>query len=332
MQSGTRHGVSDVDGAPSVLVSAGPGWHRSLQLVLATFWLFDGILQLQPFFFTAGPRGFSGMLGATGSGNAHWVASTIAWSASVVGHHPVLTDSAFAAVQMLIGLGIAWRPTRTPALGLSIVWSVGVWWFGEGLGGVTHGAGSPSTGGPGAVLLYAVVAVVLWPTAGREGWRFAAAARIGEAAAKMLWAAVWVVLAGLSVFGAARSPSSFHDAVVGLGSGQPGWLGAVDRRVASAVNHDGVGLALLLATLCLVIAASVFAAGPARLGGVALAVVLAVVMWIFTQNFGMILAGAATDPNSGPVLVLLALTYWPVAARRTGPHVMAEPRAAVAVA
>jgi hypothetical protein len=34
-------------------------------------------------------------------------------------------------------------------------------------------------------------------------------------------------------------------------------------------------------------------------------------IWVFAQAFGGILASGATDPNSGPLLALLALTYWP---------------------
>ncbi|MGH9045923.1 MAG: hypothetical protein ACRDVW_01255, partial [Acidimicrobiales bacterium] len=39
------------------------------------------------------------------------------------------------------------------------------------------------------------------------------------------------------------------------------------------------------------------------------------------QNVGGILAGGATDPNSAPLVVLLALAYWPLSPRglRTSP-------------
>jgi hypothetical protein len=39
---------------------------------------------------------------------------------------------------------------------------------------------------------------------------------------------------------------------------------------------------------------------------------VAIVIWVVGEGFGMILAGGATDPNSGPLLMLLALTYWPL--------------------
>jgi hypothetical protein len=40
------------------------------------------------------------------------------------------------------------------------------------------------------------------------------------------------------------------------------------------------------------------------------------VIWVVGEAFGMILAGGATDPNSGPLLALLALAYWPAKQRQ----------------
>jgi hypothetical protein len=43
-----------------------------------------------------------------------------------------------------------------------------------------------------------------------------------------------------------------------------------------------------------------------------LAIVVSAVIWVFAEAFGGIMAGGATDPNSGPLLVLLALAFWPL--------------------
>lgn len=43
------------------------------------------------------------------------------------------------------------------------MWSLGVWWLGEGLGGLFSGMASPITGAPGAAILYALIAVLLRP-------------------------------------------------------------------------------------------------------------------------------------------------------------------------
>jgi hypothetical protein len=45
-----------------------------------------------------------------------------------------------------------------------------------------------------------------------------------------------------------------------------------------------------------------------------LAIVVALVIWVAAEALGGILASGATDPNSGPLLVLLALAYWPARA------------------
>ena len=69
------------------------------------------------------------------AGNPALVASPILWNAHLVGQHPVPLNAVFATIQLLLALGIAWRPTVRLALGASVGWALGVWWFGEGLGG-----------------------------------------------------------------------------------------------------------------------------------------------------------------------------------------------------
>ena len=47
---------------------------------------------------------------------------------------------------------------------------------------------------------------------------------------------------------------------------------------------------------------------------------VAAFIWVFGQAFGQILTGGATDPNSAPLLALLALAYWPSAMAGTPAH------------
>ena len=155
-----RAGWRDRLGAAGT-ASAGLDTRRMLQLGLAAIWLLDGVLQYQSFMFT---KAFTQMIGGTSSGNPAIVAHPINWNATLVQHHLVLVNTIFATIQLLIGLGIAWRPTVRLALAASIVWALGVWWFGEGLGGVLSGAASPLNGAPGAVIIYALLAVLLWPS------------------------------------------------------------------------------------------------------------------------------------------------------------------------
>ena len=40
---------------------------------------------------------------------------------------------------------------------------------------------------------------------------------------------------------------------------------------------------------------------------------IATAIWVLTENLGGILTGTGTDPNTGPLLILLAAAYWPLA-------------------
>lgn len=283
---------------------------RTFQLLLATVWLLDAALQLQPFMFTRGSSGFSGMLDGLASGNPGWVAHTITWNGSIVDHQPILTNTVFALIQFAIAFGITSKRTLKPALALSIVWALGVWWFGEAAGQVFQGGATPFGGGPGGVLFYAVLAVLLWPSEGSDR-PFVAARTVGVTAARWVWVGVWGLLAVLALVGSGRSPKALHDLVAGLDTGQPGWLARIDRSSESFFLHHGTTAAVLLAVVCVVVAAGVFL--PPRMAKVTLvmAVTVFLVIWVAVQNFGGILAGGATDPNSGLLVVLLALTYWP---------------------
>ena len=77
----------------------------------------------------------------------------------------------------------------------AISWALGVWWLGEGLGSVLTGTASPVNGAPGAVILYALLAVLLWPAATDCAAPFVAGQAIGGPAARVLWLILWGSLA-----------------------------------------------------------------------------------------------------------------------------------------
>ena len=102
------------------------------------------------------------------------------WSAALIGQHVALANAAFAVIQLLIALAILWRRTTRLGLALSVPWALSVWWLGEGLGGVLTSGPSAVTGAPGAVILYALLAVLLWPVPdGPHGGSLAAASPVG---------------------------------------------------------------------------------------------------------------------------------------------------------
>ena len=295
---------------------------RLLQLGLAAIWLLDGVLQFQPYMFT---RAFATqVIAPTAQGNPAVVAHSITWAAGIVAHHPVGTNAAFAVIQTLLGLAIAWRPTVRAALAASVVWALAVWWFGEGLGGVLTGSASPVSGAPGAVVIYALLAVLLWPT-DRPG-PIEAARAVGPTAARALWLLLWGGLAYLAL-AANTGPQDLHDMIAGMAEGQPGWLGSVLGHAAALVAHRGLACSVALGAALALIAVAVLLPAAAVRALLVLALVLCAVIWVVGEALGGMFGGQGTDPNSGPLLALLALAYWPP---RPGPGRTGAPPEAAA--
>jgi hypothetical protein len=307
-------------GRERAAAAASPGTdaRRVLQLVLAATWLLDGLLQYQSSMYTTM---FGQMIGDGANGNPAVIANPINWNADLVEHHLVLLNSVFATIQLLLGLGIAYRPTARVALAASIAWSLAVWWFGEGLGGVLSGGANPVNGGPGAVILYALLAVLLWP-ADRAGATapFVAARAVGAPVARLLWLTLWGSLAYFALTPANRAPQALHDMIVGMTGGEPGWVTGLENHAAALLDHQGLAASIVLAVALIVIAAGVFLPPPLARSALILALVVAAFIWVFGQAFGQILTGGATDPNSAPLLALLALAYWPSATAGTQAH------------
>ena len=272
------------------------------------------MLQYQSFMFS---KAFAQMIGSTASGNPAIIADPITWSARLIGDHVVVTNAVFATIQLLIGLGIAWRPTVRIALGASVIWALGVWWFGEGLGPCPDGRREPAQRGPGAVIIYALLAVLLWPVARDRPAPFVAGRAVGIHAARAAWLVLWASLAYFALTPGSRAPQAVSSTISGMASGQPGWLAWIDNHAASALSHDGLAVPIVLAIALIVVALGVFLPPPAARATLVLALVLAAAIWL-AEGLGGILTGSGTDPNSGPLLALLAIAYWPVAKAVSG--------------
>jgi hypothetical protein len=295
---------------------AAPDVRRRLQLGLAVIWLLDAILQFQTFMFG---KGFAQMLAATGPGNPAVIASPIHWASQIISQHGTATNAVFALIQLAIGLGIAWRPATRLALAGSVVWAVAVWWFGEGLGGVLNGTASPANGAPGAVIIYALLAVLLWPAGAgtaRTGKPapFAASMATGAAAARALWLVLWGSLAYLALQPATAAAGALSSMVRSSAAGEPSWLASTDNHLAAFLLHRGPGTAIVLTVVLAVIAVGVYLPAPAVRVVLVLALLTAAAIWI-AEGLGGMLTGGGTDPNSGPLLALLALAFWPLPVR-----------------
>jgi hypothetical protein len=267
---------------------------RHLQLSLAALWLLDGVLQCQPFMFT---RGFSAStLAMSAMGQPALVATPVHWAAALVGFQPVLANAAFALIQLSLGFALLSRRWARVALGASVVWSLSVWTLGEGLGGVASG-GSLLAGAPGAALLYAAVAVLAWPTADptddqRPSWLSIPA-----------WCALWLAGAGLQLV--APPAGSVAGSLAAARSGSPAWIARIDENLLRLHLPSTAGAALV--AVFLVVALWGVVPGWTRSVSVVLGVTVALAAWLLVQGLGDLTSGQATDPNAGPLIVVLAL-------------------------
>jgi hypothetical protein len=285
---------------------------RAFQTVLGVIWLLDGVLQFQPFMYSSG---FIQTLTGTASGQPHWLASSIIWAAHIAQHDLALFNTLFALVQVAIGLGLLYRPTVKPAIVLSLAWSLVVWWFAEGCGMLFAGTGTPLTGAPGAVLLYAIIALLVWPTDRPGGL-------LGARGARITWAALWLAAAWMWLLPSNSSANAVATTI--MSAPGAGWLHSLQTSVASAAHGHGLTIALVLAAVSAAIGIAV-ANNWRPAPFLVLAIVLNVAYWVIGQGFGGIFyTNSATDPNAGPLFVLLAvvlltLTRHPIAADQPGP-------------
>ncbi len=278
---------------------------RTIQTVLGLIWVLDGALQFQAFMYG---KGFIQFLTNLTTGQPHWVASSVSWGATTLHSHQSVFNTAFALVQLAIGVGLLYRPTVKPALAASFGWVLVVWWFGEAFGmmfmATTPMGGAPMasalTGAPGAVLLYALIGGMVWPN-GRPGGLF------GVRGARAVWAGLWLVNAWLWLV-MAGGANGITNAINAAPSGMS-WLSSVQDWFANAAKGDGVVIAIVLAVVSAAIGVAV-AANWRPKPFLVLAVGLNLIYWVVGQGFGGIPQGGATDPNAGLLFVLLAYALY----------------------
>jgi hypothetical protein len=285
---------------------------RRTQTLLGLLWLLDGGLQFQGFMYS---HGFPQLLASGAAGQPGWLHDSIIWSAKFANGDLAVWNTLFALTQVLLGVGLLYRPLVKPALVASFAWVLVVWWFGEAFGMLFMDMAQPLTGAPGGVLMYGLVGLVAWPN-GRAG------GLLGIRGAKTMWAALWLVMAWLWLLAPNSSANATSGALTATDSGI-GWLNRIQGHLASGAEGNGLVIALVLAAVSATIGIAVAADWRPR-AFLALAVVLNLVYWIVPQGLGGIVAGGATDPNAAPLFVLLAYAMYPVVSDRRSRTVATE--------
>ncbi|HEY4020260.1 MAG TPA: hypothetical protein VGM75_16325 [Pseudonocardiaceae bacterium] len=287
---------------------------RGLEIALGVLWLVDGALQFQPFMFTK--DFFAGILGMASMGLPGPVTTVNLGIGDLLIAHPALFNAIFATLQVALGLGLLWPRTANIARGVSIPWALGVWMIGEGFGALGMDGTGLLTGAPGAALLYAVLALALWPStplSPGEAVADGGAVQRGRWV-RYVWAVVWIGIALLEfepLNHAAGVPSA---QLANIGQGEPGWVAALNSAVGGIFAGAGLVFAVVVGLLAVFVGLGVFDHRTHRVA-LLVGIALAVFSGIFGQDLGGLLTGQATDPGTGAPLVLFALSLWPVTAR-----------------
>ncbi len=134
---------------------------------------------------------------------------------------------------------------------------------------------------------------------------------VGTPAARALWLILWASLAYFALLPANRAPQALHDTLSGMAPGEPAWLAAISQRGAAFLAHQGLAASVVLAALLILIALGVYLPPAGARVALALAAVMAAVIWVAGQALGGILTGSGTDPDTAPLLALLVLAFWP---------------------
>ena len=281
---------------------------RRLEMALGVLWLADGVLQWQPYMFSSAFLG--NMLGMANMGLPGPVSAVLYRTTDMLTAHPVIWNAAFASLQLAIGAGLLRGRTASLARPVSIAWALAVWVVGEGFGGLFMPGVSALNGAPGAALLYALIALILWPRRPGDGPAVADAGLLGGRGARWCWTILWSGLALLELGSANHAAGVPAAEAANIGEGEPGWLAGLNSQAGHLLAGHGALFAVLAAVIEVAVGWCVLR--PAwRRTALAAGIAAAVLCGVFGQDLGGLLTGQATDPGTAPLFVLLALALWP---------------------
>jgi hypothetical protein len=90
-------------------------------------------------------------------------------------------------------------------------------------------------------------------------------------------------------------------------SGAPAWLAAIDNHLSALVPYYGVSIVVDLVVLQAFAGVGVLLSRRIAVTAVSLGLGLSLVYWVAGQDMGGFWSGTATDPNTAPLVMLLAI-------------------------
>ena len=294
------------------LAGRAPVSTRGIQIALGLVWLADGIFQFKSFMFTHAI--VSEVFAPAAAKQWSIVGGPMKTFDNFYGHDLTLWNTLSGEIQIAIGLGlILSRKTVRPALLVSFGWALTVWWFGEGFGGLTSNTlPSPLMGAPGAVILYAIIGLLVWPTSNESGRSPAGSGPLGDRGGLGFWSGLWLLSAFLWLVNVNRASEATHEMIKGMAEASPHWLAKFQNSIGHHTQGHGTTIAVVLAIVSVAVAVGVWT--PLRWPALAAGIILSLAYWVLGQDLGgPFWAEGATDFNSGPLFVLLAVALFPVA-------------------
>jgi hypothetical protein len=282
---------------------------RHLQQALGVIWLVDGLLQLQPVMWTTFLT--TGLMQPLTQGQPGPIASALQSVIQFTASNLILVNATIAVVQLALGILLLGGWFIRATLVASIIWSLIVWFGGEGFGLLLTGQSSALTGAPGAVILYLVLGLAAYPTdtASDDGL-------LSRRQLRLLLAGFWALAAVLQL-----QPFWWQDGQISgaiSNNLNPGTLNGtlldgLLQTLANATATVEVALNVVIIVVALVLAVGLALVRTEQSRPLlAASIVLSLVLWVVTEGAGQLLSGSATDFNSGLPLAIVALACWPM--------------------
>ncbi len=285
---------------------------------IALLWLLDAGLQAQPRMFTI--DFISNIMKPSIAISPSFIGSIANWSLGFVTPNIALFNWLFMLTQFVIAFALLGGLLRRnhnlikAGLLLSIAWGMVVWVAGEGTSGVFTGNGTLFTGAPGSVFLYMAIAVFyLLPD---KWWQFGHPFCLPRDFLAIVFLYGGVAQAVTPGFWGSQGIAIL---IEGQASMAPSWMiNSMTPLVTLTHEYPVISNAVLAASF-FGVAGLLYGRRPKTLGFILLALVLGVI-WYWGQAFGGIFSGMGTDPNTPPLMVILAIPAWVIwrARRRQG--------------